>query len=304
MTGSRAASFRFATATVNGERIHYATLGKPDRPLMLFLHGFPEYWIAWSRVMPAFAGRCFCVAPDQRGYNLSSKPAGVDAYRVRHLVADMVALAGALAPGRPFVLCGHDWGASVAYALAFARPDLVERLVIVNGTHPACFQDALLRRPEQARASRYIHLLRSPRAEEVLSRDDFAILFRLFGDFSSGRGLDAARRAGYREAWSRPGALTAMLNWYRASPVYVPGDEVPPDPARAVALDPARLSVTMPHLVVWGMEDTALLPLLLDDLPRYAARLTVQRVAGAGHWILHEKPDAVAGAIGAFLDAA
>lgn len=294
---------RFDRAEVNGQSLHYAAMGEADRPLMLFLHGFPEYWVAWAEVMPAFADRYFCVAPDQRGYNLSSKPEGVEAYRVKHLVADIAALARHLSPGRPVVLCAHDWGASVAYALAIAMPELVERLVIVNGTHPACFQDALVNRPEQARASQYFHLLRSPRAEEVLSRDDFALMFRLFGDFASGSGPDAAMRAGYLEAWRQPGALTGMLNWYRASPVYVPEGEETPDPDKAVPLDRERLKVAMPHLVVWGMQDTALLSLLLDELPRYAERLSVRRIGGAGHWVLHEKPRAVIDALGAFLDA-
>lgn len=293
--------FSFHTAHVNGQTINYAACGDPAAPLMLFLHGFPEYWAGWAKVMPAFADTHYCVAPDQRGYNRSSKPEGVESYRAKHLAADMAALAEKISPGRNIILAGHDWGASVAYALAISMPQLVEKLVIVNGTHPGCFQDKLVNEPAQATASQYIHLLRSDRAEEVLSRDNFRTLKKLFVGFGDADILTDEEWDALVDVWSQPGELTATLNWYRASPLYVPEEGRPADPAKAPQLDPDRLKVTMPHLVVWGTGDTALLPVLLEDLPRYAPDLTIRKVDGAGHWILHEKPEEVIAAMKGFL---
>ena len=138
------ADFDFGFFDAGEGRLHYALAGDPAGPLILCLHGFPEYWAAWSAVMAELAEDFFVVAPDQRGFNLSFKPQGEEAYRARLLVADLAALADHLSPDRPFVLAGHDWGASVAYAYAFAHPHRLTHLVIANGTHPVCFQRAII----------------------------------------------------------------------------------------------------------------------------------------------------------------
>src|SRR5690606_18272097 len=148
-----------------------------------------------------------------------SKPDGVDSYRVRHMVADLASLADALSPDRPFVLAGHDWGASVAYAYAMAHPARLSHLVIANGVHPVCFQRAIFRDEGQRGASQYINRLRAPDAEARLSEDGYRRLLRMIEGFSQASFMDEAMRKQYVEAWSRPGALTGMLNWYRASPL-------------------------------------------------------------------------------------
>lgn len=294
------ADFRFGEAT-NGEvTIRYAAAGDPAAPLILMLHGFPEYWAAWKKVMLRLADRFHVVAPDQRGYNRSSKPQGVEAYRARHLAADVAAVADTLSPGRPFVLAGHDWGASVAYAYAFAHPERLSYLVIANGVHPACFQRAIFDDEGQRRASQYINRLTAADAEQLLSEDGYRRLMRMISGFSRTDWMTGEEADAYRRAWSQPGALTAMLNWYRASPVMVPEPGAPAPHSPILDIPAEQLSVRVPHLLIWGEADEALRPVCFEGLEEYAPRLTVERVAGAGHWILHEKPDAVAAAIRTF----
>lgn len=293
---------RFMSFDAAAVRLSVAVAGDPSAPLVLCLHGFPEYWAGWREVMGELARHHFVVAPDQRGYNTSSKPAGIDAYRVRHLVADIAALADHLSPGRPFVLAGHDWGASVAYGYAFAHPQRLSHLVVANGVHPVCFQRAILDDPAQREASQYINKLRDPATDTRLVEDDCRRAFRMIEGFSPTPWMTEEARAHYRAAWTQPGAMTAMLNWYRASPILVPepGADVANQPL-VLSLPESDFAVRMPHLVIWGEDDVALRPSCLDGLDRFAPDLTVERVAGAGHWILHEKPADAAEAIRRFV---
>jgi len=239
------------TLSVNGVDLLVRSMGDPGAPLVLFLHGFPEYSGAWDEVLPAFAGEFHAVAPDQRGYARSSKPEGVEAYRIKHLVRDVLALGDRLSPGRPFAIVAHDWGGSVAYATAIAAPARVSRLAVINGVHPGPFQRAQIEDDAQRRASGYIHYLRDPRAEERLSANGFEKLVGMLTGFGRPQPwLTPERRAAYVEAWSAPGALTGMLNWYRASPLLVPQPGEAVDPAKVMKLDPAQLRVRMPHLVI------------------------------------------------------
>ena len=292
---------RFGFHAVDGVELHYAAAGNPGNPLIICLHGFPEYWAAWREVMTALADRYHLVAPDQRGFNLSSKPQGVDAYRARHMVADLAVLADRFSPGRPFVLAGHDWGASIAYAYAFAHPGRLSHLVIANGVHPACFQRAIFEDEAQRKASQYINRLRAPDADELMSEDGFRRTLKMIAGFSQTDWMMEETRADYLKAWSEPGAMTAMLNWYRASPIAVPLPGEPPGDSFVLSLPGEAMAVRMPHLVVWGDVDEALRPVCLEGLDRYSPDLTIRKIAGAGHWILHEKPAEVANAIRLFL---
>ncbi len=293
--------FRFETHDAGSVRLNVASTGNADAPLIVCLHGFPEYWAAWAAVMEALAADFHLVAPDQRGFNLSSKPDGVESYRVRHMVADLASLADRLSPDRPFVLAGHDWGASVAYAYAMAYPARLSHLVIANGVHPVCFQHAIFRDEGQRKASQYINRLRAPDAEALLSEDGYRRLLRMIEGFSQASFMDDAMRARYVEAWSRPGALAGMLNWYRASPLVVPAPGEAAQDALILGMPDDAFRVAMPHLVVWGEADDALRPSCLVGLDRFAGDLTVERIADAGHWVLHEKPAEVASAIRSFL---
>jgi epoxide hydrolase 4 len=291
------ADFRFGEGKNGDVTIRYTALGDPAAPLILMLHGFPEYWAAWKQVMARLASDFHVVAPDQRGYNRSSKPAGVDAYRARHLAGDVAALADLLSPDRPFVLAGHDWGASVAYAYAFAHSGRLSHLVIANGVHPACFQRAIFEDEGQRSASQYINKLKAADAEQRLSEDNFRRLMRMIAGFSKADWMTKAEAEAYQEVWSRPGALTAMLNWYCASPVIVPepGAAAPHSPILDFSAE--AMTVRVPHLLLWGEADEALRPSSFAGLGQYAPQLDIKTISGAGHWILHEKPDEVAAAI-------
>lgn len=267
------------TVEANGIRLHVARAG--DGPLMLFLHGFPEYWAMWRPLLEHFGARGHCaVAPDMRGYNLSDKPAGVEAYKAKHLIADVLALA-AHYTREPFVLVAHDWGGAVAWGVALAHPERLARLVMINSPHPYIFWRELTRNPAQQKASEYMLLFRSAKAERVLSENGFA---RLLGAFSD---LEPQARAALVEAWSRPGALTGGLNYYRASALYPPSPE---DPGAArLSLEPKDFVVRVPTLVVWGERDTALLRGCLEGLEEVVPDLKLVRVPDATHWVAREK---------------
>jgi pimeloyl-ACP methyl ester carboxylesterase len=292
---------RHETVSANDIQIAVRAEGSPGGPLILFLHGFPEYSGAWDEVLPALAGSHHCIAPDQRGYFRSSKPEGVDAYRVKNLVRDVLALGERYSPGRPFVLVAHDWGASVAYATAIAAPGRIARLAVINGVHPGPFQRALIEDEAQRAASAYMHYLRDPRAEERLSANTFEKLIGMLSRFGPQPWLTPEKQARYVEAWSPPGALTGMLNWYRASLLIVPhpGEQV--DTAKVMKLNPAQLRIRMPHLVIWGMDDRALLPVSRASLPDYCDDLTVREIANADHWVVHQRPSEVIGHLRDFV---
>lgn len=291
----------FFTLETGQVTLNVAVAGDPAARLVVCLHGFPEYWAAWREVMQDLSRDHYVVAPDQRGFNLSSKPDDQEAYQARHLVADIAALADHFSPGRPFVLAGHDWGAAVAYAYAFADPDRLTHLVIANGAHPVCFQRAILDDPGQRRASQYFHKLRAPDAAERMAENDFARTEKMIAGFSRTGWMTPEILQAYRAAWAQPGAMQAMLHWYNSSPVVVPAPEEPAASAPLLAIDPAKVTVRVPHLVLWGEADEALTPACLNGLERYARDLTITKIGGAGHWILHEKPAEVSTAIRSFI---
>jgi len=272
---------------LNGHSFHLHHWGPETAPPLLMLHGFPEYGGAWAEVA-AHLPHWRCLAPDQRGYGRSWAPPEVAAYGARHLVADMVALIERL--GAPVPVLAHDWGAAVAYALAMRRPELVSALVVVNGVHPGPFQRELARGGAQSAASAYIDYLRADGAEARLSADEFTGLRRLFGAKMDMRWLSGDRLQAYLREWSRPGVLTGMLNWYRASPMVVATDA----PLQVPVLPPDSGQVRVPHLVIWGQDDRALLPGCLDGLADYCPDLTLRLVPGADHWICHQQPAQVA----------
>ena len=280
-----------------GITLHYASCGERGRPLMLFLHGFPEFWRAWQDVLPLMGDRWYAVAPDLRGFNLSSRPPEVAAYKAPLLVADVAALIERLGYEKAVVVA-HDWGGAVGWALAIARPERVERLVILNSPHPLTFQRALANDPEQQAASRYMNWLRTPGAEAALAENDFARMERFLVGAAGARWFAGETRDAYRRAWGQPGALTGGCNYYRVSPLYPPTDD---DPGAArLSLREEDFVVRVPTLVLWGDQDTALRPILLEGLERMVPRLTIERFPDASHWLAHEQPQRVAQAIRRF----
>ena len=285
--------------TAPGIRLHCAQAGAPDAPLLLFLHGFPEFWFAWRALLPRFADRWHAVAPDLRGFNLSSAPQAPEAYRIEALISDIDGLIHGLGHERA-VIVAHDWGGAVAWSYAMARPQRVSRLVILNAPHPVPFARLLAHDAEQQAASAYMNWLRKPEAEALLAEEDFARFDRFFVGLSPAPWFDAPTRAAYHAAWSQPGALTGSLNYYRASPLYPPVGDDPG--ARRLELDPAAFRVHVPTRVIWGEADTALKPSLLDGLEELVPDLSLVRLPGRSHWLVHEAPEAVSTLIREFIE--
>jgi len=286
---------RHAYADVNGVRLHYAAAGAG--PLVLFVHGFPEFWYEWRHQLEDFGRDHLAVAPDMRGYNLSSKPEGLEAYGVRHLVEDVRALVAHLGQRR-FTLVAHDWGGAVAWAFALTHPGLLERLVIINAPHPAVFARELRDNPLQQQASQYMLVFRSPDAEGLLSADGHKRLRRALGEVWEQRFSDEDRRA-YLEAWSRPGALTGGLNWYRAARVGPPTSD---EPSRSLSESSSLPVLEVPTLVIWGERDTALTTGNLAGLEQHVKHLTVRRVPDGTHWVVHERPAEITAWIREFME--
>jgi pimeloyl-ACP methyl ester carboxylesterase len=237
--------------------------------------------------------------PDQRGFAGSDRPAEVDAYRTDRIVEDLFALADALGIDG-FALVGHDWGGAAAWAAAIGGNARIERLAVVNSPHPVIFQKSLIESAEQRAASQYISAFRAPGFEQAVEAMGFeAFLDKSFGAHVDLSRIPEAEKRQYIAEWSQPGALTAMLNWYRASQLIVPPPLLTvPIPDWVLGAFP---KVHIPTRVIWGMRDPALLPLQLDGLDRLVDDLTVVRVADAGHFVPWEKPEAVAQALEGFL---
>ena len=279
---------------LHGQTFHYLTWGDPNLPPLLMLHGFPEYSGAFAELAPHLADHFHIIAPDQRGYGQSWAPADVADYSPANLISDMATLIAKLGLG-PCTLLGHDWGAAVAYGLAMAQPNLVRRLIIINGVHPAPFQRALASGGAQTEASQYIHFLRRDDAEDILSANNFEKLMALFSAKMSLAWMTPEIRTAYLREWSRPGRLNGMINWYRATPLVV---AKPGEPAKKVMEFPlSRFTVPQPHLLIWAENDTALLPEATAGLETYAPHLTRVTVPDTDHWVCHQKPAEVAQAI-------
>jgi pimeloyl-ACP methyl ester carboxylesterase len=272
---------------VNGVRLHYVTAGKG--PLILFLHGFPEFWYEWKNQLTEFGKDHQAVAPDMRGYNLSDKPGDLDAYKIATLVEDIRALADHLSHNKKFVLIAHDWGGAVAWSFAIAHPDYLDKLVIINAPHPGVFAKLLTSDPKQQQASQYMLMFRSDKAEATLSANNYAGLVNavLGAGLKSGAFTEDDKQA-YIKAWSQPGALTGGLNYYRANRVGPPAPAGEPSTGN-FAVDPTALNVKVPTLVIWGEKDTALLTGNLDGLDQFVPQLIIKRIPDGSHWVIHEK---------------
>ncbi len=278
-------------AEVNGIRLHFVSAGRGK--LIMFVHGFPEFWYEWEKQLVEFGREFQAVAPDMRGYNLSSKPADIENYHVNDIIDDLRALAEHLGHQK-FIMVAHDWGGAIAWAAAMRHPEIMEKLVIINSPHPAVFARELLNNPDQQKASQYMLMLRSADAERVLSENNFARLMDVLVQFGSKWEMSEETRQKYIEAWSQPGALTGSLNYYRTSPLYPPTSR--DDEAligSILNLPREMLAVKVPTLVIWGEEDRALLTGNLNGLEEYIEDLTVKRIPDGTHWVIHEQPELV-----------
>jgi pimeloyl-ACP methyl ester carboxylesterase len=282
--------------------------GARGRPVLMFLHGFPEAAFVWDFLLEHFAraenGGYRCVAPNLRGFEHSSVPTDVSAYRPKHLVQDIAALIAIEAPGQGgqlAALVAHDWGGAVAWSLANQLPHLTRQLVIINSPHPGTFLRELKHSPAQQAASAYMNFLIRPDAEQLLAQHDFRRLWEFLTRTKNGSHtpdwLTDAVKAQYREVWEA--GLTGGCNLYRASPLRPPRAADPA--ASAIDLPHAMLTVSLPTLVIWALDDIALPPVLVEGLGAYVEHLTLQTVPDATHWIVHEKPQLVAQLLQPFL---
>ncbi len=286
-------TLKFGYAQVNGVRLHHASTGSGE--LMIFLHGFPEFWYVWRHQLPLFGRTHRAVALDMRGYNLSSKPRDVQAYALPILVEDVAALIDHLGH-RTAILVGHDWGGLVAWEFAHARPDHIKKLVIINAPHPAILRRELAHNLAQQQASQYIRLFRSSRAEDMLSANNFARLVNLVIAPGRKQGyFSQPDEDAYLAAWSQPGAITSSLNYYRAA-------DFVPNMADPGISENAYPMFSAPTLVIWGEQDNVLLPGNLDGLEHYASNVIIKRVPNATHAIIHEQPDVINVLIQRFLE--
>ena len=313
-------------ALPHGITLSCRACGERGRPVLLFLHGFPEGAFVWDALLTHFAqpenGGYRCVAPNLRGFERSSAPAEVKDYRPKFLVQDILALIDSeCGPHAPLAaLVAHDWGGAVAWNLANQHPARLAKLVILNSPHPGTFLRELQNNPAQQAASDYMNTLIQPDAEADLSAHGFAQLLSFFtarrsqntavemdvtleaqtapvAAVEQPHWLSESAKENYRQLWRQ--GLTGGLNYYRASPLRPPR---PGDPAAAaVQLPPEALRMDMPTLVIWGQQDHALLPALTQGLEDHIADLTLVPLPQASHWVVHEEPQRVTQEITAFL---
>jgi epoxide hydrolase 4 len=265
----------------NGIALHVATAGPSDGPLVLLLHGFPEFCYGWRRqIGPLAEAGLRVAAPDQRGYNLSDKPDGAAAYTLDTLADDVLGLADALGRDR-FAVVGHDWGGVVAWHLAGRNPERITRAAILNAPHPATLRRYARGHPRQALKSWYAAFFQLPKLPELALRaGNFAVLRRTMIRTSRAGAFAAADWPAYRAAWSQPGALTGGLNWYRALR------------CGAAARGPAT-PVSVPVRVIWGDRDSFLEHGLAEAGAALCERAEVFHLPAATHWVQHEEPDAI-----------
>ncbi len=284
-----------------GISMNVALAGPVDAPPVILVHGFPESHRTWRALVPLLGDDLRLIMPDLRGFGRSDKPQDVADYATEKLLADLFALADALAINR-FALVGHDWGGAIAWAAAISGNPRIERLAIINSPHPAIFQRSLIDDPAQRAASQYMNVFKDLGLEAGIARMGLETFF----DKSFSKHVDLAsipleERHHYIDDWGQPGALTAMLNWYRASRILVPAPG-------AAAMIPEWVDhvpkINIPVRIVWGLDDKALLPVQLVGIGEVGADVALFPLPDVGHFAPWQAPDAVAAALLPFLTSA
>lgn len=294
-----APNLRDEFAEVNGVRLHYVTAG--EGKLIVFVHGFPEFWYEWRHQLAEFSRDHQVVALDTRGINLSSKPSEIEQYQMHRLAADVRALAAHLGHQK-FILVGHDWGGGIGWFLGTAQPECLEKLVIINSPHAGVMRRELSENPAQQQAFNYVAWFCESGMERTLAADNFTTLIEFLGRNLSWGFFDSmteADKQAYLEAWSQPGALNAGLNYYRVygAPPAADSenvlDQVGAEIDRSYGADETSLTVKVPTLVIWGELDSYLLTGCLNGLENFVPDLTIKRVPDASHWIVNEQPELI-----------
>ena len=262
-----------STIETNGIKLHVVQAGPKSGVPVVLLHGFPEFWYGWRKQIPALVDAgCRVIVPDQRGYNLSDRPKDIKSYGVFTLVDDIIGLIDALGYEK-VNLVGHDWGAVVAWALAIKYPERLQRLSIMNVPHPAVMKRFLQRDLEQFRRSWYVFFFQLPWIPEAgLKQNDWRSAERALRGSSKSNSFTNEDILKYKEAWSQPGAMTSMINWYRAILRYQPAM-------------PKDLRVKVPTLMMWGMKDFALSHRMARPSMDYVDEGNLILFPEATHWV-------------------
>ena len=286
-------------ALSTGIAMNVALAGPEDAPPVILMHGFPESHRTWRGLVPLLSDRLRLVMPDLRGFGDSDRPQDVADYATDRLIADIFALADALDIDR-FALVGHDWGGAIAWAAALRGDPRISRLAIVNSPHPLIFQKSLIENEAQRAASQYMRAFRNPGMEAGILAMGFDCFFdKSFSKHADLSLIPADERQIYIDQWSRPGALTAMLNWYRASQAVVPAAEE--NAAMPAWVERGVPKLRIPVRVIWGLEDKALLPVQLEGIGEVGDDVEVFPLDGVGHFAPWEAPEKVAETLKPFL---
>ncbi|MBL8168397.1 MAG: alpha/beta hydrolase [Acidobacteria bacterium] len=266
-------------ADSNGVKIHYAALGDKNKPLIVMIHGFPDYWYSWRDQMAALSSDYYCVAIDQRGYNLSDKPKGIENYDMRLLVGDVIAVIKHLGRDKAIIV-GHDWGGAVSWGLAQGAPQFVEKLIILNLPHPRGLSRELANNPAQQKNSQYARNFQQPDAHKMLKAEQLVFWVK-----------DPEAKKKYIEAFNRSD-FEAMLNFYKRN---YPREPYKEDTSPVV-------KVKMPVLMIHGLDDTALLPGALNNTWDWLEQdLTLVTIPKAGHFVQQDASDMVTRSIRMWL---
>lgn len=291
--------FKSEFAEVNNLKLHYVKAGPDDGDLIIMLHGFPQFWYMWRDQLLDLSKDYLVVAPDMRGYNLSSKPEGIEQYQPHHIVEDIRALVEEHFNRKKMILVGHDWGGVIAYPFANAHPNLVEKLIIINAPHPNVFGRLISKNKSQQSSSQYVLFFRSNKAEETLAANNYAMLLNIIAtpemEFT-----DDDRKI-YIEAWSQPRALTGGLNYYRAGGLRPPKQDEKITELATTEMEMNPVMINVPTLVIWAEKDTALTVHNLEGLDEFVPDLTIKRIPEGSHWIINEQPDKINSLIRDFL---
>lgn len=271
----------FRVFHINDVALHVVLSGPESGKPLVFLHGFPEFWFGWRHQIDHFVSSGYrVIIPDQRGYNLSQKPPGIAKYSIDLLAKDIVGLLDIVTGSKAFVV-GHDWGAAVAWYLAARFPERVNRTAILSVPHPRVFIRNLMINPTQLRKSWYVLLFQLPwLPERILRRQDWMPLVRTLRDISPRAVFSDADLEQYKQAWNRDGALTAMINWYRAALLC---------PSK-LAIDREASRVKVPALLIWGKNDQFAVETMARESLQYCDNGQLEILENATHWVQHEKP--------------
>ncbi|PCI85277.1 MAG: alpha/beta hydrolase [Hyphomicrobiales bacterium] len=287
--------------SINGNEFFVRLWGDASKPKLMLLHGFPEYGGAWEELAAYLCDDFYCIAPDLRGFGQSYKPRGVENYRMSLVVQDVIGLMAHYSPDEPIHLLAHDWGAAAAYVVASAVPNMISKLIILNGVHPIPFQAELAKGEAQAKASQYINWLRREDSADLLAADDFEKLINLLRQDMDSAWFDDRKAALYKTEWEREYCLEAMINWYKASPLKVPSLGQVLSDEDMVVIDAQKMRVAMPHLIIWGENDTALLVESRNGIFDLADDVRIVELEAADHWLHHQQSQKIAAEIRSFI---